>query len=261
MKYLCLAIALSTIMTACQSSSVIVTERVKTSTTEPAVTIDVSPIRDPSVAATATKIPTTTPTPTRRPSATQMKSPQPVLLWQDEFTENPTFQYQILGKVTWKSDEQNVILGTSGLPTDNKIYYTISNDNNLVVEGRINVPMRNYSWYESVAIALSGTADEYWATFLFGDTGEYDKVLSIMENDTWGTQHKFTPSPGWYWIKVFVDYDLSVMRMKAWSETGAEPKNWQVSRSLQRGWAANQVGFRHFGQGVVVDDLSIYLVE
>jgi len=62
--------------------------------------------------------------------------------------------------------------------------------------------------------------------------------------------------PGWYTVKVFVSYRSGIMRMKAWAEGDNEPA-WQVSRSLDPGWRATRVGFRHYGQGTFVDDLMV----
>jgi hypothetical protein len=197
-------------------------------------------------------------TPTKTPSIVRTKTSIPVMVWQDSFSSNTTSKYQKTGKVLWQSDEQNISLGASNQPDDNKVYYPIDIDKDFIVVGKVYIPNRSYAWYESVALALDSPTDEYWATLLFGDTGQYNKNISIMKNDTWGTEYKFASSPGWYWIKISVEYSHSIIRMKVWDDQISEPQTWQVTRTFSKGWVATKVGFRHYGKGVWVDDLKIF---
>ena len=135
------------------------------------------------------------------------------------------------------------------------MYVPITSRNSLVVTGRVYIPASGVGSWDSVAVALRGAQAEYWASLLYGTGLAERNSIDILRNDVHGMLYPLTLVPGWYTVKVSVDYAGSAMRMKAWVDGDNEPASWQVSRALDSGWVVTEIGFRHYGQGTYVDDL------
>lgn len=177
----------------------------------------------------------------------------------DYFYADTTANYQRTGTVTWQAPtvgEQYVSLGTT-VANDNKIYLPMTLQNSFTLTARLYIPASGVGIWDSVAIALRNNQVEYWAILLYGTDLPERNTLSISRNDSGVTYYPLTLTPGWYTLKVFVDYSNAVMRAKAWADGTGEPASWQTSRALDPGWTATHVGFRHYGQGTRVDDLVI----
>jgi hypothetical protein len=218
-------------------------------------------ITSPPISTVATHIQTFTPVPTKTSTLTPSRTPVPIVIWEDSFSENTLSKYVITGSVTWSAGGGFLMLG-SGMPTENsKVYFYNDNRQSIIVQGKVFLPPRSYYYFESVAIGLKNDKDEYWATLLFGNTGDSDNKLAILENDKWvSNEYKMNFETGWYWIKVFVDYENHLLRMKAWKDNETEP-GWQVSQTFSSTWRAEQIGFRHFGAGVYVDNLLVETIR
>jgi hypothetical protein len=173
----------------------------------------------------------------------------------DYFCTSTINAYQRSGTVVWQSNQQNVLLGNSA-PADNRLYASANFSHDFTVVGRAYIPSSGVGAYDTVAVALRNDQVEYWATLAYGTNLTERNHISIMRNDSWGTLIPFTLNPGWYTIKVMVDYQNEIIRMKAWADGDNEP-DWQTSRTLDSGWVVTDVGFRHYGQGTSVDDLFV----
>jgi len=167
--------------------------------------------------------------------------------------------YERIGTVRWQANGHNVMLGS---PTsyENKLYRHLAFNNSCVVSGRVYIPSTGVGAYDSLAVALKGGEVEYWATLAYGINLIERNNISIMRNDEWGILYPISLMPGWYTIKVLVDYDSGFLHMKAWADGSNEPE-WQISRSIDTNWTIQKFGFRHFGQGSLVDDLMLISYE
>lgn len=179
----------------------------------------------------------------------------PQILFVDHFYSDTTPSYQRMGIVVWQASSQNVMLGNA-TPDENRLYKNLSFDDASIISGRVYVPSTGVGAYDSVAVALKGGGVEYWATLAYGASLTERNNISIIRNDVWGNLYPMSLDPGWYTVKVLVDYDNGNLWMKAWPD-GASETGWQVSRSLDAGWIAQGFGFRHYGQGTFVDDLML----
>jgi hypothetical protein len=177
----------------------------------------------------------------------------------DYFYTDTTASYQRIGTVAWQgtpTKEQYLALGTA-TANDNKIYRSLTLQNNFTAIGRVYIPTSGVGTWDSVAVALRDDQVEYWAILLYGPGLFESNSISISRNDSGETYYSLTLTPGWYTVKMGVDYTNRIMQAKAWADGRNEPSSWQVSRALDPGWTATQVGFRHYGQGTQVDDLVI----
>jgi hypothetical protein len=77
-----------------------------------------------------------------------------------------------------------------------------------------------------------------------------------MRNDEWGGLYPIDLTPGWYTIKVKIDYSNNTINMKTWKDGQNEPV-WQLSDAVNPDWHPKLIGFRHYGQGSIVDDLIV----
>jgi hypothetical protein len=176
-------------------------------------------------------------------------------VFSDYYYDNTLSSYEKTGTVTYDSANEQIRLGTSTM-ANNYLYKPTSLNQSFVATGRVYVPANNVGIYDSVALALKGGSDTYWATLAYG-TGLAEKNnISIIKNDSWGTLAPLTLNPGWYTIKIQVDYSQNIIRMKAWADGTNEP-DWQTSRNSASGWRASSIGFRHYGQGSIVDDIFV----
>jgi hypothetical protein len=173
----------------------------------------------------------------------------------DDFSTNTLASYQVIGTAVWQAANENVLLG-NGVASDNRLYKSISFNENATAFGRVYIPDTGVGFYDTVAVALSGGGIEYWATLAYGPNLIEQNHISIMRNDVWGTLYPISLTPGWYTVKMLADYNNQVLWMKVWVEGTAEP-DWQVSRPMDSNWAGQNVGFRHYGQGTFVDDLIL----
>ena len=172
----------------------------------------------------------------------------------DPFYSNTTGLYARSGSVTWDSSERNIKLG-NGAASNNKMYVGGVQETSFTVAGQVLVPpVSSVGPYDSVAVALRNDNVEYWGILLYGTSLTERNHITISRNDSGGTLYPLTLSPGWYSVKMLVDYPSAVLKMKAWPDGENEP-GWQVSRSLDSGWVSSGVGFRHYGTGTRVDDL------
>lgn len=174
----------------------------------------------------------------------------------DHFYSDTMSLYSRVGTITWQSDGQDVSLGIAPALSNNAIYISTPMSTDFVISGRVNIPEDNYGEFDSVSIAIKGGVDEYWATLAYGSLLTERGKISINKNDNWGDLYTLNVQPGWYTVKVELDYELGYLRMKAWRDTENEP-GWLLSRSIDPSWRASEVGFRHYGLGVVVDDLYV----
>jgi hypothetical protein len=174
----------------------------------------------------------------------------------DYFYSDTTANYRQKGVVSWQSSSQTIYLG-NGVDKDNRVYTKVAlKRSSIEVSGRVYVPESGVGSWDSVAILLGNGNTEYWATLAYGTDLVERNHISIMRNDQWGDLYPLTLEPGWYTVKVLVDNDNRVMWMKTWTDGESEP-DWQVSRQLDNGWKAKNIGFRHYGKGASVDDLTI----
>jgi hypothetical protein len=173
----------------------------------------------------------------------------------DYYYEDTTSSYQRLGSVAWNSLDENIVLGNAS-PNDNKLYKGITFNEAGVVAGRVYIPDSGVGDFDTIAIALQGAGAEYWATLAYGTNLVEQNNISIMRNDVWGNLHPMILNPGWYTVKVLVNYPNGILQMKAWPD-GADEPGWQTSRQLDANWIAQDFGFRHYGQGTSVDDLKV----
>jgi hypothetical protein len=173
----------------------------------------------------------------------------------DYYDADSLSSYQTTGTVVWQAQDEQIALG-SATGGDHRMYLPVPNGESFTMVGRASIPASGVGHWDSVALALRGNEVEYWATLAYGTDLVERNHISLMRNDTWGELAPVSLTPGWYTIKVFVDYEGDTIRMKTWADGANEP-GWQVSRSLDPQWVATQVGFRHAGQGTLVDDLLL----
>jgi len=171
----------------------------------------------------------------------------------DYYYEDTTSTYQQAGTVIWNERDQNIQLGNEGIE-NNWLNKNAPFNTSVSVSGRVYIPNTGIGQSDSVGIALRGSGVDYWASLTYGTSLANRINLSILRNDEWGDLYPITSSPGWYTIKVLVNYDDSTLRMKAWPDGVNEPE-WQTSRPLDSYWTGQGIGFRHFGQGTFVDEL------
>lgn len=173
----------------------------------------------------------------------------------DYFYRDNTANYQKTGTVSWNN--KAIRLGSPGASSNNEMYSTAGINGNFTVTGHVQIPASGVGIYDSVAVGLKDEAKQvkYWASLVYGTQLGQRNNMSILRNDRWGALSPIVLSAGWYTIKVQVDYAASTIRMKAWPESQNEPSQWQSSTPLDAGASISHVGFRHYGQSVVVDDL------
>ena len=180
-------------------------------------------------------------------------------LFKDSFFVDSLSQYELVGNVSWNENSQDIYLG-NGILMDNKMLlpYRQGFDNDFMIQGKITIPQRQYEWYESAAVSIISGDQEYWATILFGNTGDNVHKISFMCNDVWSDNFvEFNPTPGEYWIKVKINRSSSLLQMKVWAIDSMEP-GWQLSEHVNPDMAIDQIGFRHYGRGVEVDEIKIF---
>lgn len=173
----------------------------------------------------------------------------------DYFFSNTLGEYERAGTISWDPTNQRVLLGDSISMKDNGLYMGLSDTKHLILSGRVLIP-EEFSYFDSTALAVRGGAHEYWATLAYGKNLVQKDHISIMLDDEWGELYEMVLLPGWYTIKVKVDYQENTIWMKAWADNDNEP-GWQTSRVMLPNWLPEQVGFRHYGVGGVVDDLIV----
>jgi hypothetical protein len=174
----------------------------------------------------------------------------------DYFYSNTLNNYQRNGTVSWQANQQNLKLGTS-TAANNTLYLPVDVEEDFLIVGRIFIPSSGVGTYDSVALALKNSNDEYWATLAYGTALSERNNISFVYNDwLWGPLYPLDLSPGWYTVKVEVDYQNHVMRMKTWRDNQNEP-DWQLSQPFAINWRPTALGFRHYGQGTQVDDLLV----
>ncbi len=178
----------------------------------------------------------------------------PTAIYHDAFDVNSLSNYELAGSVTWDEAEQSVRLNYAA--DGSALHASWTTSQSLVLSGRVLIPADGIGQYDSVALAVRGPGVQYWATLAYGTALPQANHLSIMRNDTWGELAPIPLSPGWYIVRLDVDYAQGTLRAKAWPEGGMEP-NWQISRTLDAGWTASAIGFRHFGLGTRADDLMV----
>lgn len=174
----------------------------------------------------------------------------------DHYFSNPINNYSRIGTITWQSTPQNIFLGALPNSTDNLFYKDVPVDTTVIITGRVQIPSYNVGPYDSVALAFKGDIDEYWATLAYGTLLSEKGNISIMKNGNWGGLSKINLQSGWYTIKILVDQDNHTIKMKAWGDKENEPE-WQLSRTIDPIWSITQVGFRHYGLGISVDDFYV----
>jgi hypothetical protein len=176
------------------------------------------------------------------------------VLFADPFTTNTLSAYQAAGAVAWDSIQRDVVFGDGG----GMLYRSLSLPRHLVLGGRLRIPADGAGPYDSLALAVRGASGgaEYWITLAYGAGMAQAGHLSIMRNDAWGDLHPIALAPGWYRVQALIDADARIVMARAWPDGTAVPA-WQVSRPLDAGWSAAQVGFRHFGAGAHADDLTV----
>lgn len=178
------------------------------------------------------------------------------LAYIDHYFADTIAEYSRTGTITWQSTPQNVFLGTISNSTDNLFYKDAPIKANVIITGRVQIPSTNVGPYDSVALAFKDGTDEYWATLAYGTLLFEKGNISIMKNEGWGGLFQISLQPGWYTLKVLIDQEEHTIKMKAWGDKENEPE-WQLSRTMDNTGGITQVGFRHYGQGIAVDDLYI----
>lgn len=182
---------------------------------------------------------------------------QSPIVFADSFNADTTPNYERIGVVSWQASGKNVLLGST-TPSESKLYKNLGFGSPSVVLGRLYIPSTGVGTHDSVALALKGEGIEYWATIAYGSNLIERNNISILRNDVWGDLYPISIDPGWYTVKLLVDYHSGVLQMKAWVDGANEPE-WQVSRPLDTNWVSQGFGFRHFGQGALVDDLMLII--
>lgn len=175
-------------------------------------------------------------------------------IFADYFHTDSLASYQQVGSVIWDATNEHVQMN-SNITTGNKIYAPVSFQRDFTIVGRVYIPQTDIGPYDSISMAMGDGQIEYWGTLAYGTALAERNHISIMRNDTWGALFPLTLNPGWYTIKMQVEQAPGIMRLKAWPDDTNEP-DWQISRGLDAGWTAEQVGYRHFGAGITyVDDM------
>lgn len=161
------------------------------------------------------------------------------------------------GTATWRNQagtQQYVQLGTA-VANENKLYFPVGFQNGFVINGRVRIPEDGVGTQDSVAVAIKNELTEYGASLRYGTESERNSI-AITRNGHTGSSYLVDLPPGWYSLKVVVDYTNNSISMKAWHDGESEPALWQAQHSLGEDWIANAVGFQHYGQGAYVDDLT-----
>lgn len=180
-------------------------------------------------------------------------------IFADYFHADSLSSYEVTGEVIWDEEHGRLQLNHS-TSSENKLYTPITAAGNFIATGRFYIPT-DPGPYDSLALAISNGSVEYWATLAVGTALTEQNHISIMRNDAWGILHPLDLRPGWYTVKMQSDALAGLLRMKAWPNGENEP-DWQVSRSIDAGWLAEQIGFRNYGSAnVMVDDLQMQITS
>ncbi len=179
------------------------------------------------------------------------------LVLADFFYRDTTAAYSRSGNVAWQPDEQNIAMGRADQPyVDNRLYAPWTSGQTFIVNARAQIPSPSPGPWDSVALILRNGSDEYRANLFYGyDLAQRDSI-GITHNEDILAQAPFTYAPGWYNVRMLVDGTGHLVRMKAWPEGSNEP-DWQISSALGAAWNVSDVGLRHYGGGIQVDDLFI----
>ncbi len=172
----------------------------------------------------------------------------------DWFYLDSLSRYTRQGTVQWDGGTHDVELGTAAA-ADNRMYTPLLRSGSLTLRASLYLPSSGVGSWDSVSLALRGGSDEWWATIEYG--ADLTQQLSLFKNDVRQATYPVTLAGGWYAVKLSVDDDSDTISMKAWPRESNEPASWQLSAALPAAWAADEIGFRHYGQGTRVDDLVV----
>jgi len=181
---------------------------------------------------------------------------QSARVFADYFYADTLDSYDRTGVMVWDSTGQNVRT-ESASPGDSRLYAPVTFARSFAVVGRVHVSDTSVGPYDSIAVALRNDQIEYWGTLAYGTSLAERNHISIMRNDSWGELYPLTLTPGWYTVGIQVDQSAMLIRMKAWADGTNEP-DWQTTRTLDPGWIATGIGFRHSGDATTwMDDLFV----
>ena len=194
-------------------------------------------------------------TPSAWQEGTILQEEAPV--YTDFFYENTLNNYQRVGNMSWDSTREAVKFTQSPPSQDNQLLAPLDISTSFTVKGRVHIPSSNLGPFDSIAIALSNGSVRFWGILAYGPNLVEKNHISILRNGFWGELYPLTLDSGWYTVKMQVDQSANLIRLKAWADGDDEP-NWQTGRTLDNGWVATSVGFRHFGDATTWgDDLLV----
>lgn len=182
-------------------------------------------------------------------------------VFEDSFDSNTLGNYHLTGNVQWNAADSNVSF--PGTDQNHELYTRRNFGNTIEMSGKVFIPGSGTGNWDSAALAVydSLNSQKYWATIAWGTALNERNHMSIMLNDTWGELAPISLlADRWYCLKLATEVSDSgaFIRMKAWDADDAEPADWQLSRTLGLSFKIDGgLGFRHFGNGAVVDDLLV----
>ncbi|RME02052.1 MAG: hypothetical protein D6814_00335, partial [Calditrichaeota bacterium] len=181
-------------------------------------------------------------------------------VFHDDFSSNTLDNYRVIRHVQWNPADSTLLLTGPG---NSELYTLQAFGNNLDLRARLFVRGQGKGKYDNVSLALfdKDHNNKYWATLAYGSELAERNHIGLRFNGQWEALVSFALQPEtWYLVRVQTTStrEQHRIRMKVWQQGDDEPADWQVSRELAFDFkASGGVGFRHFGLGTRVDNLSV----
>ena len=173
----------------------------------------------------------------------------------DNFYMDTSSRYFKTGTAAWQSDPETMLLGTT-TAAENSIYttLTVTGVTSFTLSAVIYVPASGAGTNDVAGLALRNGAHTWWAQLEYGTN--VTKQLRLVRDGVSQTNYAMNLVTGcWHTVELNVDLSGKTLGMKAWADGRGKPDTTQLAAALDTGWAPTQIGFRHYGQGVQVDDL------